>query len=223
MSPEIIVALDLIDEEKILNLTKILGNRISYYKVGYIAFYRFGWELVDRLQDMGKKVMLDLKLDDIPNTVSNAIDAILVHKPTFVTIHSSVGKDALVKAQEATKGEIKLLGITLLTSLGRDDLEALSISGDIEEVVLKRAKLCRESGLAGVVASVNEAEVIKKDLGRDFLIVTPGIRISQGGDDQKRVGTYRDAKEKGVDFVVIGRPIYEAEDPIRVIAQLEEV
>jgi len=223
MSPEIIVALDLIDEEKILNLTKTLGNRISYYKVGYIAFYRFGWELVDRLQDMGKKVMLDLKLDDIPNTVSNAIDAILVHKPTFVTIHSSVGKDALVKAQEATKGEIKLLGITLLTSLGRDDLEALSISGDIEEVVLKRAKLCRESGLAGVVASVNEAEVIKKDLGRDFLIVTPGIRISQGRDDQKRVGTYRDAKEKGVDFVVIGRPIYEAEDPIRVIAQLEEV
>ncbi|MGC8970599.1 MAG: orotidine-5'-phosphate decarboxylase [bacterium] len=222
MIPEIIVALDLIDKEKILNLVKTLGDRISYYKIGYIAFYRFGWGLVDELQDMGKKIMLDLKLDDIPNTISNTIDTILAHRPEFVTIHSSVGKEALIKAQEVSKGEIRLLGITLLTSLGQDDLEALSIYGDIKDIVLKRARLCRECGLSGVVSSVNEVEVIKKNLGRDFLVVTPGIRISQDKDDQKRVGTYKDAKEKGVDFVVIGRPIYEAKDPIKVLAELEE-
>lgn len=223
MKPEVIVALDLTDEEKILDLVDLLGNKVSYYKVGYIAFYRFGWDLVDRLQDLGKSVMLDLKLDDIPNTIYHAIEAILPHKPTFVTIHSSVGKEALVMAQEATKDEIGLLGITLLTSLGEEDLEILSISGDVRDIVLKRARLCKESGLEGVVASVKEAETIKREIGEDFLVVTPGIRIFQGKDDQKRTGTYRDAKEKGVDFVVIGRPIYDSDDPLGVIERLEEV
>ncbi|MCX7796664.1 MAG: orotidine-5'-phosphate decarboxylase [bacterium] len=222
MKPEIIVALDLIDEDKILRLIKLLGNKVSYYKIGYIAFYRFGWNMVDRLKDLGKKIMLDLKLDDIPNTVSYAIEAILPHKPTFVTIHSSVGKEALLKAKEATRGEIELLGITLLTSLGEDDLEALNIYGDIRGIVLKRAKLCKESGLKGVVASVNEAEIIKREIGEDFLVVTPGIRISLDKDDQKRIGTYKDAREKGVDFVVIGRPIYESDDPLGVIESLEK-
>lgn len=223
MKPEVIVALDLTDKEKILDLVDLLGNKVSYYKVGYIAFYRFGWDLVDRLQDLGKNIMLDLKLDDIPNTISHAIESILPHKPTFVTIHSSVGKEALVKAQEATKGKIGLFGITLLTSLSEEDLEMLSISGDIKDIVLKRASLCKGSGLKGVVASVNEAEVIKREIGEDFLVVTPGIRISQGKDDQKRIGTYENAKEKGVDFVVIGRPIYNSEDPLGVIERLEEV
>lgn len=223
MKPEVIVALDLTDEEKILDLVDLLGNKVSYYKVGYIAFYRFGWDLIDRLQDLGKNVMLDLKLDDIPNTISHAIEAILLHKPTFVTIHSSVGKDALVKAQETAKGKIGLLGVTLLTSLSEEDLKMLSISGDIRDIVLKRARLCKNSGLKGVVASVNEAEVIKREIGEDFLVVTPGIRISQGKDDQKRIGTYKDAKEKGVDFVVIGRPIYNSDDPLGVIGRLEEV
>ncbi len=223
MKPEVIVALDLMDEEKILDLVGLLGSKVSYYKVGYIAFYRFGWDLVDRLQDLGKSVMLDLKLDDIPNTIYHAIEAILPHKPTFITIHSSVGKEALVMAQEATKGEIGLLGITLLTSLGEEDLEMLSISGDVRDIVLKRARLCKESGLEGVVASVKEAETIKREIGEDFLVVTPGIRIFQGKDDQKRTGTYRDAKEKGVDFVVIGRPIYDSDDPLGVIERLEEV
>jgi len=222
MKPEIIVALDLTDRERILDLVGLLGDRISYYKIGYIAFYRFGWDLVDRLQDIGKRVMLDLKLDDIPNTVSNAIEAISEHTPEFVTIHSGAGKEALIQAQEVSRGKIKLLGITLLTSLSEDDLEALSISGDIRDIVLRRAILCKESGLAGVVASVKEAEVIKRNLGNSFLVVTPGIRVSQGRDDQKRVGTYRDAREKGVDFVVIGRPIYESENPLGVIERLEE-
>lgn len=222
MKPEIIVALDLKDEKRIFDLVELLGDNVSYYKIGYIAFYRFGWRLVDRLQALGKRIMLDLKLDDIPNTVSYAIEAILPHKPTFVTIHSSAGKDALIKAQETTRGEVGLLGITLLTSLGEDDLETLSISGDVRDIVLKRARLCKESGLTGVVASVDEAEIIKKELGEDFLVVTPGIRISQSRDDQKRTGTYRDAKERGVDFVVIGRPIYESDDPLEVIRRLME-
>lgn len=223
MKPEIIVALDLTDRERIFNLIERLGERISYYKIGYIAFYKFGWDLVDRLYSMGKRVMLDLKLDDISNTVSNAIEVILEHKPTFLTIHSSIGRSALIKAQEITRGEINLLGITLLTSLNEEDLKDLSIGGEVEDIVLKRANLCKEAGLSGVVASVREAEIIKRELGKDFIVVTPGIRLSSSTDDQKRVATYKEAREKGVDFVVIGRPIYTAEDPLKVLDMMEDI
>lgn len=223
MKPEIIVALDLTDIKKIYELVDKLGERISYYKIGYIAFYRFGWDLVDRLCSIGKKVMLDLKLDDISNTVSNAIEVILEHNPTFLTIHSSVGRDALLKAQEIARGRTNLLGITLLTSLDQEDLKDLSIYGEIEDIVLRRAKFCKEAGLAGVVASVREAEIIKKELGKEFIVVTPGIRLSSGTDDQKRTASYKEAKEKGVDFVVIGRPIYNASDPLSVLELLEAI
>lgn len=223
MKPEIIVALDLTDRERIFNLIERLGERISYYKIGYIAFYKFGWDLVDRLYSMGKRVMLDLKLDDISNTVSNAIEVILEHKPTFLTIHSSIGRSALIKAQEITRGEINLLGITLLTSLNEEDLKDLNISGNVEDIVLKRANLCKEAGLSGVVASVREAEIIKRELGKDFIVVTPGIRLSSSTDDQKRVATYKEAREKGVDFVVIGRPIYNSEDPLKVLDMMEDI
>lgn len=223
MNTEVIVALDLTDSKRIFDLIERLGDRISYYKIGYIAFYRFGWELVDRLYSMGKKVMLDLKLDDISNTVSKAIEVILEHKPTFLTVHSSIGRDALIKAQETAKGKTDLLGITLLTSLNREDLRDLSISGDVEEIVLRRAILCKEAGLSGVVASVGEAEIIKRELGKDFIVVTPGIRLSPNRDDQKRVATYKVAREKGVDFVVIGRPIYTAEDPLKVLDMMKDI
>lgn len=223
MNTEVIVALDLTDSKRIFDLIERLGDRISYYKIGYIAFYRFGWELVDRLYSMGKKVMLDLKLDDISNTVSKAIEVILEHKPTFLTVHSSIGRDALIKAQEMAKGKTDLLGITLLTSLNREDLRDLSISGDVEEIVLRRAILCKEAGLSGVVASVGEAEIIKRELGKDFIVVTPGIRLSPNRDDQKRVATYKVAREKGVDFVVIGRPIYTAEDPLKVLDMMKDI
>lgn len=223
MKPEIIVALDLTDKKRIFELVEKLGERISYYKIGYIAFYRFVWDLVDRLHSIGKRVMLDLKLDDISNTVSNAIEVILEHKPTFLTIHSSIGRSALIKAQEIARGKTNLLGITLLTSLDEEDLKDLNISGNVEDIVLKRANLCKEAGLSGVVASVKEAEIIKKELGKDFIVVTPGIRLSSSTDDQKRVATYKEAREKGVDFVVIGRPIYTAEDPLKVLDMMEDI
>jgi orotidine-5'-phosphate decarboxylase len=221
MKPEIIVALDITDRDKISKLIKTLGDKISYYKVGYIPFYAFGWELVDELNEMGKKVMLDLKLDDIPNTVSEAMRTILTHKPEFVTIHSNAGKDTLIKTQEIANEKTRLLGITVLTSLNREDFEILGFSGKLDEIVLKRARLCKEVGIDGVVASVNEVEVIKGDLGKDFIVVTPGIRIEESKDDQKRTATYKEAKIKGVDFVVIGRPIYNAQNPLMVIERLE--
>jgi len=222
MKPEVIVALDIIDRDKITNLIKTLGDKISYYKVGYIPFYAFGWEIVDELNRMGKKVMLDLKLDDIPNTVSEAMKIILAHNPEFVTIHSNAGKDTLIKAQKIVQNKTKLLGITLLTSLDKEDLKTLGVSAELKENVLKRARLCKEIGLSGVVASVDEAEIIKETLGEDFIVVTPGIRIGKTEDDQKRTATYKKAKEKGVDFVVIGRPIYNASNPSDVIERLEE-
>jgi len=223
MNPEIIVALDITDSIRIFELIDRLGDAISYYKIGYIAFYKFGWELVDRLYSMGKKVMLDLKLDDISNTVSNAVTLVTEHNPSFLTIHSSTGRDALTKAQEAARGKTNLLGITLLTSLDKEDLKDLSIYGEVEDIVLKRAKLCKEAGLSGAVASVREAPLIKEELGKEFTVVTPGIRLSSGGDDQKRTASYREARERGVDFVVIGRPIYNANDPLKVLEMMEEI
>ncbi|MGB9682354.1 MAG: orotidine-5'-phosphate decarboxylase [bacterium] len=222
MKPEVIVALDTTDRDRINKLIESLGDRVSYYKIGYIPFYTFGWEIVDYLNNIGKKVMLDLKLDDIPNTVEGAIRIILTHNPEFVTIHSSVGKNALIKAREIANKKTKLLGITILTSLNEEDLKVTGILGDLRESVLKRARLCKEAGLSGVVASVDETGLIKEELGKDFIVITPGIRIEKTEDDQKRAATYREAKSKGVDFVVIGRPIYNAQDPLGVIERLME-
>ncbi len=223
---QLIVALDVdtLDEAKVLIDT--LGENVEIFKVGSQLFTAHGPVIVQQLLKAGKKVFLDLKFHDIPNTVANAVSAATNlkegDKSIFMcTLHTIGGAEMLQRAVAAAKEASQaagvrrplLLGITVLTSDAKQD--------SIGEIVLKRALLARETGLDGVVASSQEAAMLREHLGDDFIIVTPGIRPA-GADagDQKRVTTPSEAQEQGSDFLVVGRPIVKAEDPSQAAKQI---
>jgi orotidine-5'-phosphate decarboxylase len=226
MTDKIIVSLDLDDLGKIKGIIDDLKDLVSFYKIGAIPFTYFGHELIDYLKTSGCRIMLDLKYHDIPNTVARACEAATAMGVEFVTIHTSGGFSMLEEAVKATLmaskvnniAKPKLLGITILTSI--DEAYFRDLFGDLkrslEEQVIFLAQLARSAGLEGVVASPKEVRLIRKECGKDLLIVTPGIRpkdISLGSDDQARTMTPKEAIIAGVDHIVIGRPIVKAADP----------
>ena len=216
----LIVALDIETWEEAEDLTQKLGDSVTHYKVGSQLFTAYGPDIVLFLTAQGKKVFLDLKFHDIPNTVANAVSS-AVNMATdgglfMLTLHTLGGHDMMVKAKEAAikKSEILnakrplIVGITVLTS---DEN-----TGNTSQLVLERARLAQKAGLDGIVASSQEAALIRREFGKDFIIVTPGIR-PRGGDagDQKRITTPADAISNGSSFLVVGRPIVKAEDPLQ--------
>jgi orotidine-5'-phosphate decarboxylase len=226
MNKNLIVSLDLDDLGKIKSIIDDLKDIVTFYKIGAIPFTYFGLELIDYVKDSGCKVMLDLKYHDIPNTVARACEAATAMRVEFVTIHTSGGFSMLEEAVKATLmaskvndiAKPKLLGITILTSI--DEAYFKDLFGDLkrslEEQVIFLAQLARSAGLDGVVASPKEVRLIRKECGKDLLIVTPGIRprgVSVGNDDQARTMTPKEAIIAGVDHLVIGRPIVKARDP----------
>lgn len=226
MNEHLIVSLDLDDLGKIKGIVNDLKGLVTYYKIGAVPFTYFGLELVDYLMKSGCKIMLDLKYHDIPNTVARACEAATQMGVEFVTIHTSGGFPMLEEAVKATLmaakvnsiEKPKLLGITVLTSI--DEAYFKDLFGDLkrslEEQVVFLAQLARSAGLDGVVASPKEIHLIRKECGKDLLIVTPGIRPQGeaiGGDDQARVMTPKEAIIAGVDYIVIGRPIVKASNP----------
>ena len=226
MNEHLIVPLDLDDLGKIKEIVGDLKGLIDFYKIGAIPFTYFGLELIDYLKDAGCKIMLDLKYHDIPNTVARACEAATKMGVEFITIHTSGGFSMLEEAVKATlmasKGndlaKPKLLGITVLTSIDEAYFKDLfgDLKRDLNEQVIFLAQLARSAGLDGVVASPKEVRSIRKECGRDLLIVTPGIRphgMIVGNDDQARFMTPKEAITAGVDYVVIGRPIIKAADP----------
>ncbi len=225
MNEHLIVPLDLNDLQKIREIVRQLKGLVNFYKIGAIPFTYFGRDIVLFLKDEGHKVMLDLKYHDIPNTVARACEGALEMGVDFVTLHTSGGFSMLEEAVKATllASDIKkierprLLGITVLTSI--DEAYFKDLFGDlkrsIKEQVIFLAQLARSAGLDGVVASPQEASFIRQELGKDFLIVTPGIRPQEYAvsDDQARTMTPKDAIKAGVDYMVIGRPIVKASNP----------
>ncbi|MGB3340393.1 MAG: orotidine-5'-phosphate decarboxylase [bacterium] len=226
MNENLIVSLDLNDLGKIKSIIDDLKDLVPFYKIGAIPFTYFGLELIDYLKDSGCRIMLDLKYHDIPNTVARACEAATAMGVEFVTIHTSGGFSMLEEAVKATLmasklnniAKPKLLGITILTSI--DEAYFKDLFGDLkrglEEQVIFLAQLARSAGLEGVVASPKEVRLIRKECGKDLLIVTPGIRprgTSVGNDDQARTMTPKEAIIAGVDHMVIGRPIVKAPDP----------
>ena len=190
--------------------------------MGLELFTRSGPPVVRRLVDEGRHVFLDLKLHDIPNTVAGATRAAAAMGVRLLTLHASGGEAMLRAAAEAVReenqasgGDTRLLAITVLTSL--DDALLSSVMGEgsgVEQAVGRLAGLARESGVHGVVSSVGECRAVKLACGPEFLVVTPGIRLSgEGAQDQKRVATPAVAKSAGADFLVVGRSITRAEDP----------
>jgi len=222
--PRIIVALDYPDAKSALALADHLDPKLCRVKVGKELFTVAGPALVEALANRDFEVFLDLKYHDIPNTVASACRAAAALGAWMINVHALGGRAMMEAAREALAANArvpKLIAVTVLTSHGPADLADLGIAGTPAEVVLRLARLARASGLDGVVCSAQEAALLKRECGSDFCLVTPGIRPAQAGaDDQSRVMTPAAAVAAGSDYLVIGRPITRATDPLKALAQI---
>jgi orotidine-5'-phosphate decarboxylase len=214
----IIVALDFPEESPAMDLARRLSPRLCRLKVGKELFTRCGPGLVERLAGMGFQVFLDLKFHDIPNTVAAACAAAADLGVWMVNVHASGGRGMLEAARaslEPFRTRPLLIAVTVLTSLSDAELEEIGFRGTAEDNVLRLAGLARACGLDGVVCSPLEARSLRQNLGGGFLLVTPGIRPTPARrDDQRRVMTPVEALGEGADYLVIGRPITAAADPL---------
>ncbi|HEY9420424.1 MAG TPA: orotidine-5'-phosphate decarboxylase [Thermoanaerobaculia bacterium] len=217
----LIFALDVPSAEDAKRLVETLGDAVQVYKVGLELFAAGGYfELIDWLVEKDKKVFADLKLFDVPETVRSAVRKLRERPITFVTVH---GNDGILEAACREKGDLKILAVTVLTSLDQGDLNDLGFAADVHQVVLSRARRALEIGCDGVVSSGLEARALREHLGEKLLIVTPGIRPVENrpADDQKRVVTVEGALRNGADYIVVGRPIRNAPDPYEAAMQIQ--
>ncbi|MGB7541142.1 MAG: orotidine-5'-phosphate decarboxylase [Burkholderiales bacterium] len=209
----LIVALDVPDVEAAKALVRQLGDAACFYKVGLELFMADGYfGLIEWLNRSNKKVFADLKFFDVPETVRAAVRGLRNRGVTFATVH---GNQAILEAAGMDKGEVKILAVTVLTSLDQGDLDDLGFQCDVEKLVLSRARRALEAGCDGVISSGLEAPALKRELGERLLVVTPGIRPVQNrpDDDQKRTVDVAQAFANGADYIVVGRPIRQAPDP----------
>lgn len=207
----LIFALDVPGVAAARELVAVLGDSVSFYKLGLELFMGDGYfPLLRDLLGAGKKVFVDLKFFDVPRTVGAAVRRLGEHGACFVSVH---GNDGILKAAAREKGRQKILAVTALTSLDRGDLRDLGFQCEVGDLVLSRARRALEAGCDGVVASGLEAEALRQSLGRELLVVVPGIRPIDNDDDQKRTVNVEQAFRHGADYIVVGRPIREAADP----------
>jgi len=231
---KVIIALDVENKERALALVRELKDA-RIFKVGLELFTAEGPPLVKAILDLDKSVFLDLKLHDIPNTVAEAVRIGVRLGAAMMTIHTSGGEEMMRKAAEAASAESEktktarplLLGVTILTSLKSDDLQAIGMAPDIPGQVLRLAGLAKKSGMDGIVCSAQEIEIVRRELGTGFVIVTPGIRPAwAAAQDQKRIMTPWQAIQKGSDYLVVGRPVTQATSPqeafLRIIEEIEK-
>ncbi len=219
----LILALDLPSVDAAEGMVTRLQGKIHLFKVGLQLFTAEGPRVIGRIRDRGGLVFLDLKYHDIPHTVAAAVAQAVEWGVFMVDLHAAGGPAMMRAAADAAAEKAasigverpRLVAITVLTSLTQTDLKTLGVGGTVEGQVLALARLAREAGLDGVVASPSEAAAIRRSLGPKFLLVTPGIRPrAADADDQRRIATARDALAAGADYVVVGRPILKAADPV---------
>ncbi|WP_394190749.1 orotidine-5'-phosphate decarboxylase [Pseudoalteromonas atlantica] len=226
-SKKVLIALDYDDQQTALNFVKQLSPDTCRLKVGKEMFTYFGPAFVKELIDLGFDVFLDLKFHDIPNTVAKAVTAAAKMGVWMVNVHASGGVEMMTKAKQALEqfGDDAplLIAVTVLTSMDAAELSRLGVDKTPEEQVIYLAKLAKESGLDGVVCSAQEAKKLKAELGEDFKLVTPGIRpVGSDAGDQKRIMTPKQAIEDGSDYLVIGRPITQAADPVATLKEIND-
>ncbi len=221
-SKRIIVAIDDISKDKINRIIDATAPFIEIYKIGSITFTAFGPKIIDEIKGRGKEVFLDLKFFDIPNTVSKAVKQAASYGVKMLTLHALGGYEMLKAAFESNEGRATLLGVTLLTSLDASHLNRIGIDTDTEGMVQRLALLAIEAGLDGLVASGHELERLRHICGNKPVIVVPGIRLEDeaSNDDQKRVVSPRSAFDSGADYIVIGRPITESNEPADTIKKI---
>ena len=213
LKDRLIVALDVASVEQAEAMVARLGDAVSFYKIGYQLAYAGGMPLVKRLADQGKKVFIDLKLHDIGNTVARGVESIAKLGATFLTVHAY--PQTMKAAVEARAGSnLKILAVTVLTSYDDDDLHAAGYRLGVSDLVEARAQQAQVLGIDGLVSSAEEASSVRKIVGHQMRIVTPGIRPAGAATgDQKRIMTPARAIVAGADYLVIGRPVLEAADP----------
>ncbi|MET0088841.1 MAG: orotidine-5'-phosphate decarboxylase [Candidatus Thiodiazotropha sp.] len=220
----VIVALDFPQQQQALALVDRLDPSLCRLKVGKEMFTRLGPGFVENLRKRGYDIFLDLKFHDIPNTVAAACDAAADLGVWMMNLHASGGRKMMEAARERLERHTDrpyLVAVTILTSLSKDDISEVGFSGEVADQVLRLASLTRDAGLDGVVCSPQEARTLRQSLGESFLLVTPGVRPkSVATHDQQRVMTPGDAIIAGSSYLVVGRPITGADDPIQALQQI---
>lgn len=222
VNERLIVALDVPNIPAAKELVNKLGDSVVFYKIGLELFMSGDYfELIDWLNEKNKRIFVDLKFFDVPATVGRAVKQLSTKKIDFVTIH---GNNAIMQAAAEQKGPLKVLAVTVLTSLDRGDLDDLGFQCDVEKLVTSRAKRAIELGCDGVISSGLEAPGLRDALGQNFLVVSPGIRPvdNRAEDDQKRVVSVEQAFHNGADYIVVGRPIRDAEDPRQAALDIQQ-
>jgi orotidine-5'-phosphate decarboxylase len=223
---KLVIALDEASPVRALELVRLTSPVVSWYKVGYEAYYGYGDRILSMLRSTGKSIFLDLKLHDIPKTVAAGVKAAAVLGARLLTVHTSGGSRmmaAAAAARDEMDTDMRLLGVTVLTSMSDSDLRETGVDRSPAELVSMRVALAAQCGLDGVVCAVAEASAARRTASRDFAILCPGIRpAGAGADDQRRVATPAEAVRAGADFIVVGRPISEAIDPAAAAAAIVE-
>ena len=232
----LIAALDFHTMEDVRSFVEQLGDTVSFYKVGMELFYSVGGEVISYLKPQHKQVFLDLKLHDIPNTVAEGLCSLMRLGADILNVHASGGYTMMKTAAERVKQEAqrlgieppKLIAITVLTSINASDWQGLGQPMEIRDQVVRLARLAKQAGLDGVVASPQEAAAIREACGPEFLIVTPGVRPAGSAvNDQSRIATPSSALQNGASHLVVGRPIRLAENPAeaakKIIKEMETV
>ena len=225
MKPEIIIALDFPSGEKALSFLDKFENEKLYVKVGMELFYGEGPSIVKEIKDRGHKVFLDLKLHDIPNTVEKAMISLSKLDVDMVNVHAGGTIEMMKAALKGISNSPKrplIIAVTQLTSTSEERMrEDLLIEKSLNDTVLHYAKNTKLAGLDGVVCSPMESTIIHDNCGKDFLTVTPGVRLKDSAsDDQVRITTPQDAKKLGSDYIVVGRPITKSENPVQIYEKI---
>jgi orotidine-5'-phosphate decarboxylase len=223
----VIVALDFANETDTLNFVRQLDPSLCQLKIGKELFTATGRHLAEKLINQGFKLFLDLKYHDIPNTVAHACKVAADMGVWLVDMHVSGGRRMMEAAAEAVAQHAhrpKLIGVTVLTSMTEQDLREIGLHAEPQDLVLQWAKLAQSSGLDGVVCSAQESALLRQNLGDDFWLVTPGIRLdtANNSDDQRRIMTPKQALEAGSTYLVMGRPITQAQNPVAVLREINQ-
>ncbi len=229
----LIVALDVDTKEKALGLVEKLRTEVKIFKIGSELFTSCGPDIVTAVRSRGCDIFLDLKFYDIPNTVARSAAAAVRLGVAILDLHALGGYDMMKKAAESVAVEAKalkitkpkIIAVTVLTSMDENSLKKIGINDNMEKQVLKLAKLAKDASLDGVVASPFEVKLIRRELGGEFIIITPGVRPEwAAANDQKRIATPKEAVLNGATYIVVGRPIVEAPDPLAAAKRvLEEI
>lgn len=228
-SERLIVALDVRSLDEAKAMADKLIPAVKIFKIGLGLFTLCGPRAIEMVREKGGKVFLDLKFHDIPNTIASAVKSASDLGVFMLNVHTLGGSEMMRKAAEVVKGKAerpKILGVTVLTSMDQKAINEAGIGKSVEEEVLNLAVMAKDAGLDGVVASPHEISAIRKKLGKDFIIVTPGVRpVWSEKGDQKRIATPAEAIKAGADYIVVGRPIIEADNPAeagrRIIEEME--